>query len=89
MTILQSQLATMSRDDMIALVLKQATASQRSLSLKVTLKGAVAVYGLGRFPVTLYRGQWERLLEFVATGAVSEFIKDNTAILSVKPVKGE
>ena len=32
------------------------------LSLKVSEKGAVSVYGLGRFPVTLYREQWTKLL---------------------------
>jgi len=37
------------------------TASQ-GLSLKVSDKGGVSVYGLGRFPVTLYREQWHRLL---------------------------
>ncbi len=33
------------------------------LSLKVSQKGALSVYGLGRFPVTLYKEQWARLLE--------------------------
>ncbi len=33
------------------------------LSLKVSQKGALSVYGLGRFPVTLYKEQWTRLLE--------------------------
>jgi len=32
------------------------------LSMKVSQKGALSVYGLGRFPVTLYKQQWERLL---------------------------
>jgi hypothetical protein len=32
------------------------------LSLRVSTKGAVSVYGLGRWPVTLYKGQWPRLL---------------------------
>ena len=32
------------------------------LSLKVSEKGALSVYGMGRFPVTLYREQWEKLL---------------------------
>jgi hypothetical protein len=32
------------------------------MSLKVSEKGALSVYGLGRFPVTLYREQWEKLL---------------------------
>ena len=39
-------------------------------SLKVSDKGAVSVYGLGRFPVTLYKEQWHRLL------AISDEIKD-------------
>jgi hypothetical protein len=34
-------------------------------SLKVSTKGALSVYGLGRWPVTLYRSQWERLLSMV------------------------
>jgi len=34
----------------------------RGGSIKVSEKGAVSVYGLGRFPVTLYKEQWERLL---------------------------
>ena len=35
----------------------------RGLQLKVSAKGALSVYGLGRFPVTLYKEQWTRLLE--------------------------
>ena len=41
--------------------LKRSTS--RGLSLKVSAKGALSVYGLGRFPVTLYKEQWNRLLE--------------------------
>ncbi len=37
-------------------------AASQGLSLKVSDKGGVSVYGLGRFPVTLYREQWHRLL---------------------------
>jgi len=40
--------------------LKKPTRGQ--MSLKVSEKGALSVYGLGRFPVTLYREQWEKLL---------------------------
>ena len=36
----------------------------RSLTVKVSKKGAACVYGLQRFPVTLYRQQWTRLLDF-------------------------
>ncbi len=37
-------------------------AARGQMSLKVSEKGALSVYGLGRFPVTLYREQWEKLL---------------------------
>ena len=37
--------------------------SSRGLSLKVSEKGALSVYGMGRFPVTLYKEQWIRLLD--------------------------
>jgi hypothetical protein len=36
---------------------------KRGVSLKVSEKGGVSVYGLGRFPVTLYKEQWARLLD--------------------------
>ena len=42
--------------------LKAMKAKARTLSLKVSAKGGLSVYGLGRFPVTLYKEQWERLL---------------------------
>jgi hypothetical protein len=50
--------------------------------LKVSEKGALSVYGLGRFPVTLYREQWERLLSM--TDAIREFIAANDAALARK-----
>lgn len=54
----------------------------KTLSFKVTDKGGLSVYGLGRFPVTLYRGQWERLIE--AMPQIKAFIAANSATLSVK-----
>jgi len=52
------------------------------LSLKVSEKGGLSVYGLGRFPVTLYREQWEKLLGM--TDAIRQFIADNDAQLKKK-----
>jgi hypothetical protein len=52
------------------------------LSFKVSEKGAVSVYGLGRFPVTLYQEQWTRLLG--VTEDLKEFIKENSSKLKVK-----
>lgn len=56
--------------------------SARGLSIKVSQKGAVSVYGLGRFPVTLYREQWERLLE--SADDIRDFIADNAAQLKTR-----
>ncbi|MBK9169874.1 MAG: hypothetical protein IPM24_20770 [Bryobacterales bacterium] len=55
--------------------LKKTTAAKTALSLKVSEKGAVSVYGLGRFPVTLYREQWMRLLEYGPS--IHAFIQEN------------
>ena len=51
-------------------------------SLKVSEKGAVSVYGLGRFPVTLYKEQWEKLLAMA--DQIKEFIADNKDKLKLK-----
>lgn len=56
--------------------------SRGQTSLKVSEKGALSVYGLGRFPVTLYREQWEKLLG--QADAIREFIKANDATLKKK-----
>ncbi len=52
------------------------------LSLRVSEKGALSVYGLGRFPVTLYREQWEKLL--AATDMIRQFIDENDSKLKKK-----
>ena len=52
------------------------------MSLKVSEKGALSVYGLGRFPVTLYREQWEKLLGM--GDSIRQFILDNDATLKKK-----
>jgi hypothetical protein len=52
------------------------------VSLKVSEKGGVSVYGLGRFPVTLYKEQWAKLL---ATGdQIKSFIEQNDHLLKKK-----
>lgn len=55
----------------------------RSVSLKVSEKGGVSVYGLGRFPVTLYKEQWTKLLAM--TDEIRAFIKEHDAQLKSKP----
>jgi hypothetical protein len=50
-------------------------ANGRPLTVKISRKGAVSVYGLGRFPVTLYRSQWDRLIKSMAD--IQGFIEGN------------
>ena len=52
------------------------------ISLKVSAKGAVSLYGLGRFPLTLYSGQWERVLSMA--DQIKAFMDQNKATLAVK-----
>jgi len=54
----------------------------RGVSLKVSEKGGVSVYGLGRFPVTLYKEQWTKLLDMATE--IRDFIKENEARLKSK-----
>jgi hypothetical protein len=55
-----------------------------AMSLKVSEKGGLSVYGLGRFPVTLYREQWDKLLGM--SDQIREFIQENDAALKKKDV---
>ena len=57
-------------------------ALRATISLKVSEKGALSVYGLGRFPVTLYKGQWERLL--ATADQIREFMTANQDKLKTK-----
>jgi hypothetical protein len=63
---------------------KEVETKKRSgdLIFKVGEKGGVSVYGLGRFPVTLYYEQWNRLL--AATEDLKKFMEENKAKLKLK-----
>lgn len=56
--------------------------SARGVSLKVSEKGGLSVYGLGRFPITLYKEQWSRLLDM--SDQIREFLKTHDAELKSK-----
>ena len=53
------------------------------INFKVSAKGAVSVYGLGRFPVTLYKEQWQKLLAMA--DEIRAFLKEHDAELKAKP----
>lgn len=55
---------------------------KKGISFKVSEKGGVSVYGLGRFPVTLYQEQWSRL--FSEIDNLKTFIEENKPKLKVK-----
>ena len=55
----------------------------RGVSLKVSEKGGVSVYGLGRFPITLYKEQWWKLLDMAEQ--IRAFIAENESSLKTKP----
>jgi hypothetical protein len=54
----------------------------RAVSMKVSEKGALSVYGLGRFPVTLYQEQWTKLLDLADD--IRAFIRENEGKLKKK-----
>jgi len=56
--------------------------ASRGISMKVSEKGGVSVYGLGRFPVTLYKEQWTKLLDLADD--IRTFIRDNEQSLKAK-----
>jgi hypothetical protein len=56
--------------------------ASRGVSLKVSEKGGVSVYGLGRFPVTLYKEQWAKLLDMADD--IRAFIRENESSLKTK-----
>ena len=56
--------------------------SSRGVTMKVSEKGGLSVYGLGRFPVTLYKEQWIRLLDMAED--IRSFMRENDGALKSK-----
>ena len=62
--------------------LKTKKGAKGTLSMKVSEKGALSVYGMGRFPVTLYKEQWIKLLGI--SDEIKKFIQENDHQLKTK-----
>ena len=80
-----SEMSTNEREELEQLRKEKASreaAEKKGISFKVSEKGAVSVYGLGRFPVTLYQEQWNKLLD--QTDGIRAFIEQNKDRLKVK-----
>lgn len=76
---LQEQVAQLQKENA---ALKASQPKPKAISFKVSEKGALSVYGLGRFPVTLYRSQWNRLLD--KADDIKLFIIENQTQLKIK-----
>ena len=79
----------MSNEDMKAEIEKLRAENERlknkgtsRLTLKVSEKGAVSLYGVGRFPVTLYKEQWAKVLGMA--GEIEAFLRENDHLLKAK-----
>jgi hypothetical protein len=80
-------MAEPSKEDLMARIaeLEKKLGAKQSgkLEFKVGEKGGVSVYGLGRFPVTLYYEQWNKLLD--AAGDLRAFMEENKSRLKLRP----
>ena len=56
--------------------------SAKGVSMKVSEKGGLSIYGLGRFPITLYKEQWVKLLDMAED--IRAFLRANDAQLKSK-----
>jgi hypothetical protein len=74
---LRAELARLQQENA---ALKQGAA--KGISMKVSEKGGLSIYGLGRFPVTLYKEQWTRLLDM--SDDIRKFIAANDSTLKTK-----
>lgn len=80
---IQAAMVKAMQEQIAKLEAENAKLKQRGSTFKITPKGGISVYGLGRFPVTLYKTQWEKLLG--QAQAIQEFIAANADKLSEKP----
>jgi hypothetical protein len=81
---MSNELATMQAKiaELEAANAKLKAANERKVTLKVSEKGALSLYGMGRFPVTLYAAQWEKVLGMAPT--IVAFMAANKAKLATK-----
>lgn len=83
-----TDLSSLSQAELIALVQRQQAQMNASARSKITLKvgqsGTLCLYHGARYPIALYREQWERLLPYFKTGQIEAFIEANASLLATK-----
>ena len=85
------QLQGLTQEELVAALMAKETAVKGvgRIRLQVGAKGGVSLYGLtARFPVTLYKSQWLKVIELVKDGTLEQFLADNSAMLSRKDSEG-
>lgn len=75
-------IADMSRDELLAIIASLKAAPSRAVTCKVSDKGALSIYGLGRFPITLYISQYDKLVQSWDT--ISAFVEANRSRFATK-----
>lgn len=80
-----TELATLSPEQLIAIIQQLANAPKSKLTMKVSEKGALSIYGFGQWPVTLYKSQWRRLIDAIPD--IEAFLKAHDSVLTEKAVR--
>jgi uncharacterized protein YlxP (DUF503 family) len=70
------------REELERLRLENKQLKAGKYSISISEKGCVALYGIRRFPITLYKNEWEELFETISK--VKQFIKSNPQLKTVK-----
>ena len=77
-------LASLSKDQLLALITTMQAAPARKITAKVSEKGAISIYGMGRWPVTLYKSQFDALFTDENIAMLRTFRQANDALLATK-----
>ena len=82
-----TNLNEMTKDQLLALIATMKRDGEAKMTLKVGQSGTLCLYHGARYPIALYREQWERIIPFIKSGAVERAIEANAALLATKAPK--
>lgn len=79
-----TDLANMTKDQLLALIATMQAQPARKMTMKVSEKGGMSVYGFGRYPFTFYKSQFDAMFTDENIAAMRAFRKANDALLASK-----
>ncbi len=82
---MSDELSIDERAELEALRKEKGKSGKKGLYLQVSQKGAVSLYGMGRFPVTLYKEQWLKVIAHMEV--IQQFIADHDSELKMKETR--